>query len=72
MVATSQAVEGMFLEDGRSVLVADEPKDFAAAVLRLYQDPDLWERLSAAGLAVMAAHFGFDAARRALIDLVGP
>jgi glycosyltransferase involved in cell wall biosynthesis len=54
------------------VLVADEPKDFAAAVLRLYQDPDLWERLSAAGLAVMAAHFGFDAARRALIDLVGP
>jgi glycosyltransferase involved in cell wall biosynthesis len=72
VVATSQAVEGMFLEDGRSVLVADEPKDFAAAVLRLYQDPDLWERLSAAGLAVMAAHFGFDAARRALIDLVGP
>ena len=71
VVATSQAVEGMFLEDGQSVLIADEPPAFAAAVLRLYRDRELWERLSAGGLAVMEAHFGFAAARRALLDLVG-
>ena len=71
VVATSQAVEGMFLEDGKSVLVADEPMAFATAVLRLYRDQELWERLSAGGLAVMEAHFGFAAARRALIELVG-
>ncbi|MGB4336173.1 MAG: glycosyltransferase, partial [Chromatiaceae bacterium] len=71
VVATTQAVEGMFLEDGHSVLVADTPRDFAAAVLRLYRDPDLWERLSDGGLAVMEEHFGFAAARRALVDLVG-
>jgi len=70
VVATRQAVEGMFLEDGESVRIADEPTDFAAAVLRLYADHSLWERLSRNGLAVMEAHFSFTAARRALTDLV--
>lgn len=71
VVATTLAVEGMFLEDGDSVLVADSPVDFANSVLRLYQDQELWERISSGGLAVMEEHFGFAAARRALIDLVG-
>ncbi len=71
VVATSQAVEGMFLEDENSVLIADTPITFAKAVLRLYRDQELWERLSDGGLSVMEKHFGFDAARRALIDLVG-
>jgi len=70
VVATTQAVEGMFLEDEESVLIADEPQNFADALLRLYRDPVLWERLSHGGLAVMDAHFSFAAARRALSDLV--
>ena len=70
VVATTQAVEGMFLEDEESVLVADHPGDFAGAVLRLYRDPVLWDKLSQGGLAVMEAHFGFAEARRALTDLV--
>jgi glycosyltransferase involved in cell wall biosynthesis len=70
VVATSQASEGMFLRDGESVLVADEPQGFADAVLRLYRDQVLWERLSAAGLDVMENHFSFAAARRALSELV--
>jgi glycosyltransferase involved in cell wall biosynthesis len=71
VAATSRAIEGMFLTDGASVLVADEPAAFADAVLRLYRDRALWQRLSDGGLAVMEAHFGFAAARRALVDLVG-
>ena len=71
VVATTQAAEGMFLVDGESVLLADEPAAFAEAVLRLYRDPLLWERLSQGGLAVMERHFGFAAARRALVDLLG-
>jgi glycosyltransferase involved in cell wall biosynthesis len=71
VVATTQAMEGMFLENGESVLVADEPQEFAYQVLRLYRNPALWEKLSSGGLAVMETHFGFAAARRALIDLVG-
>jgi glycosyltransferase involved in cell wall biosynthesis len=71
VVATTQAAEGMFLVDGESVMMADEPGAFADSVLRLYRDPALWERLSKGGLAVMEAHFSFEAARRALTDLVG-
>jgi len=70
VVATPQAVEGMFLKDRESILIADKPTEFAAAVLRLYGDHSLWERLSRNGLAVMEAHFSFAAARRALMDLV--
>ena len=70
VVATRRAVEGMFLEDGESVLIADEPMEFAAAVLRLYTDHFLWKRLSRNGLTVMEAHFSFAAARWALIDFV--
>ncbi len=71
VVGTSIAVEGMFLEDGESVLIADKPQDFAEAVEKLYRNPEIWTRLSAGGLAMMEAHFSFTSARKALLDLVG-
>jgi glycosyltransferase involved in cell wall biosynthesis len=71
VVVTTPAAEGMYLMDGESALIADEPAEFAAAIVRLYKDRALWERLSAAGLAVMEAHFSFAAARRAIQELVG-
>jgi GT2 family glycosyltransferase/glycosyltransferase involved in cell wall biosynthesis len=66
VVATPIAVEGMHLTDGDSVLVAETAADFADAVVRLYEDRVLWERLSAAGVANVQTHFSFDAARAAL------
>ncbi|WP_411851861.1 glycosyltransferase [Stenotrophomonas sp. LGBM10] len=63
VVATTCGVEGMHLHDGEDVLVADEAEAFAAAVVRLYQDQALWERLSAAGLRNVADHFSLDTAR---------
>jgi glycosyltransferase involved in cell wall biosynthesis len=71
VVATSQAAEGMFLEDGKSVLLADDPRAFADAVIRLYRDEQLWNRLSVEGVRVMERHFSFAAATRALERLVG-
>ncbi len=63
VVATSCAVEGMFLHDGIDVLVADEPARFAANIVRLYRDEALWQQLGAAGLDNVARHFSIDAAR---------
>ncbi len=63
VVATSCAVEGMHLRDGEDVLVADDPQAFADAVLRLYDDEALWNRLAANGLENVARHFSMDAAR---------
>lgn len=62
VVATTCAVEGMHLQDGADVLVADDARAFAAAVVRLYQDEGLWMALSSAGLRNVAEHFSLDAA----------
>lgn len=63
VVATTCGVEGMHLHDGEDVLVADDAEAFAQAVVRLYQDEALWQRLSAAGLRNINEHFSMDAAR---------
>ncbi|AFL74603.1 glycosyltransferase [Thiocystis violascens] len=70
VVATGMAAEGMFLVDGESVLLAETPADFAAAIVRLYTDEALWERLSTGGLSVMERHFSFAAARRAIAEAI--
>lgn len=63
VVATPCAVEGMHLVDGEDVLVAGDAAAFADAVLRLYRDEALWQRLAAGGLANVERHFSADAAR---------
>jgi glycosyltransferase involved in cell wall biosynthesis len=74
VAGTTVAVEGMFLEDGESVLVADEPAALARAVIALHSDEQLWTKLSEAGLEVMQRYFSFEAARDALADslVTGP
>ena len=62
VVATSVATEGMHLSDGEDVLVADDAAAFAEALLRLYQDEALWNRLSANGLTNVTRHFSMQAA----------
>jgi len=65
-VATPTAVEGMFLEDGRDVLVCEDPEAFAEAVVRLFRDDVLWERLSCNAVKAAQDTFSIDAARSRL------
>ncbi len=57
VVATSCAAEGMALVDGEQVLVRDDPEQFAEAVLRVYDDETLWQKLSAGGQAFVEEVF---------------
>ena len=66
VVATTCAIEGMQLEDGRDVLVADDAADFARAIARVYRDQALWQTLAAGGRANLEAHFSIEAARPAV------
>ncbi|HEY7002121.1 MAG TPA: glycosyltransferase [Candidatus Udaeobacter sp.] len=50
VVATSLAVEGMALADDEDVLIADEPEDFARALVKVYESEELWKRLSESGV----------------------
>jgi glycosyltransferase involved in cell wall biosynthesis len=70
VVATPMAVEGMFAKAGHDVLVAETTTDFAEAVLRLYRDEALWNRISAGGLENVQNYFSVDTARLGLQELL--
>lgn len=70
VVATSVAAEGMSLIANEELLVADEPQDFADAVVRLYQDPALWAQISANGYENVRKHFSRATAKAALAGLL--
>ncbi len=63
VVATSLACEGMGLEHGNEVLIADEPEDFAEELEALYSHRELWQRISKNGLDAMQRQYSFEAAR---------
>jgi glycosyltransferase involved in cell wall biosynthesis len=49
VVSTNKGAEGLDLVPGRDILIADEPADFADAVLRVLRDANLRETLSRNG-----------------------
>jgi glycosyltransferase involved in cell wall biosynthesis len=56
-----------------AVAVADDPKDFARAIARIHDSPELWHRMSDAGVAYARDNFSIEAitakVRRMLEDL---
>jgi glycosyltransferase involved in cell wall biosynthesis len=66
VVATSLAVEGMALTDHEDILIADEPEDFARALIELYESEELWNRLSKNSIKKTRQLFSIDVARRQL------
>ena len=71
VVATSVAAEAMHLQDGRDVLLADDAESFAAAIVRVYADAELWGALSAGGLVNVRNHFSAAQACAVLRELLG-
>jgi O-antigen biosynthesis protein len=70
VVATPVAAEGLHLIDGDSALIAGTAAEIAAAVVRLYGDEVLWQRLAAGGLAVVERHFSAGALEAPLAALL--
>ncbi|QEE23701.1 glycosyltransferase [Rhodanobacter glycinis] len=62
VIATPVAIEGMHLQNGVDVLVAEDACDFASAVRRLQADATLWQQLSAHGMDNVNNHFSARAA----------
>jgi glycosyltransferase involved in cell wall biosynthesis len=68
VVSTAKGCEGLPLEHGRDILVADEPAAFADAVLRCVGDPALRARLGAAGRALVEERYRWEAIGANLAD----
>jgi glycosyltransferase involved in cell wall biosynthesis len=70
VVSTTAGCEGLGLEDGTHVLVADAPEQFSRAILAVLSDRDLRQRLGAAGRAHVRARFQPEARCAALHALL--
>ena len=66
VVATSVAVDGTDLRDREEILVADEPQDFAHALVELYESQELWTRLSQNGIRKTRELYSVEAAHQKL------
>jgi O-antigen biosynthesis protein len=66
VVTTAIGAEGMDVVGGVHALVADRPDEFAARVIDLYQDEELWARLSSAAREHVDARFGYAAVKQQL------
>jgi GT2 family glycosyltransferase len=69
-VSSSLGVEGMRLTDGHDALIADEPSEFGDAIIRLYGDRDLWERLSENGLSYVKKTYSLAAGEKTVADIL--
>jgi glycosyltransferase involved in cell wall biosynthesis len=69
-VTTSIGAEGLGIESGREAFVADGPREFAEAVVRLYRDAGLWERMSREGVAFVGRRFSRQVVATLVIEAV--
>jgi glycosyltransferase involved in cell wall biosynthesis len=64
VVCTAIAAEGMYLKDGVSALIADEPEAFASKIVSLYTNEALWIQVQKNAKEVVKNNFSKDAARK--------
>jgi len=68
VVTTDVGAEGMGFENGNQVMIVNSPGEFAAAVVSVYKDEKLWQRLSDAGYAHIEKYFSPKAVEKAIIN----
>jgi polysaccharide biosynthesis protein PslH len=69
VVSTALGCEGIDVEPGRHLLVADQPEELASAVCRLLDDPALGARLGSAGRDLVVERYSWQRAGQRLCDL---
>jgi ribosomal protein S18 acetylase RimI-like enzyme len=75
VVSTASGCAGLGLEHGVNVWIADQPEDFAAAIITLLQDHDLRRRIAEGGRVHAERNFGWrqiGARQRALLRELMP
>jgi polysaccharide biosynthesis protein PslH len=70
IVATNIGAEGIDVAHGRDILLADEPDDLAAAVSRLFDDPQLAARMGAQARDTAVGFYSWEASAAKLEQLI--
>jgi glycosyltransferase involved in cell wall biosynthesis len=71
IVSTSIGVEGLAVENGKHLLIADRPEHFAAAVLRVLSDPALAGDLGANARRLACERYSWEAVGEQLLGAYG-
>ena len=71
VVSTSVGCEGLDVEQGRHLLVADSPEEFAQKTLSLMKDKTIRERIAGEARALVEEKYGWNIIGRKLIDTYG-
>ena len=69
VVSTSIGAEGLDVVRGESILIADDPEEFAHHVVRLFQDPDYATRIASAGHALFLAKYSPEVFTKTVLDI---
>jgi glycosyltransferase involved in cell wall biosynthesis len=70
VVSTTMGCEGLVLEPGHHLVVADEPEAFARAVVTLLRDPERRAALGAAGRALVEAEYSWERCGDVLLSVL--
>ncbi|MGH9058556.1 MAG: glycosyltransferase, partial [Acidimicrobiales bacterium] len=70
IVGTTIGLEGLGLTHDREVLVADDPRQFAEATVRLLRDDRLATRLAGVGRSLVEARYGWPSIASRFASLV--
>jgi GT2 family glycosyltransferase len=70
IVTTDVGASGMSFENETNALIANSPERFAEAVLRLYRDSLLWQRLSDNGYELIRLHFSPEVLEKTILDSI--
>jgi glycosyltransferase involved in cell wall biosynthesis len=70
VVSTSVGVQGVSNLDGKCVIVEDNPREFAKAIVKLFQDPDTRRQMEKRALATALDKFSAEACYQPLVDIL--
>ncbi len=70
VVATSKGAEGLGVTPGEDILLADEPVEFAAQVVRLLHDPALHEHLARNARRLVEQYYDWEQIGQRFVELV--
>jgi len=62
-VITPIAAEGTGIRNGYEALIAENPKEFAEAIYKLYTDKNLWQKISTNALDLVKNEYSFEKGR---------
>ncbi len=60
VVSTTRGCEGLSVEEGKHLLIRDNPEDFAEAVVEVLKDEQLWNGLRGNGFELIERHYRWD------------